>query len=239
MKKIIFYALIIPLIISCWDIQTGKPITGVAPGIWRGQFTIDGQAIPIMFEVLNTDNNKQIEVVFKTAEQQLKADSVRVWGDTMFIDFKKANTQLKVVCQIDQMDGFLYDKSGIEYPIVFAGHHAILHRFPDIRKTPKADLTGDWEITAYESQDSRITGRLRLVTQENKINGLLMIDSNEKITIEGCVQGTSIYLSGFNGKTVCLLKATIKNSKTLVSGTLITNKKSLFWEATSSAGVIK
>ena len=41
---------------------------------------------------LNTDNEKPIEIIFKTGGEELKADEVRVWGDTLFIEFYKNNT---------------------------------------------------------------------------------------------------------------------------------------------------
>lgn len=222
---------------SCWDLQTGKPVEGVASGVWRGTFLLGDQVVPIAYEVLNTDNDKPIEIIFKTAKQELKADEVRVWGDTLFIEFYKTNSVLKVVYQIDKMDGLLYDKTGDAYPIVFAGQYAMMHRFVDIRKTPTANLTGEWLVSATGEQDSLINGNVRLAANNNYLEGTLNLNGNS-ILLEGTVQGDKFYLSGFDGKTVALFSATIGESKKLNQGNLKINQQSFFWEGKPMAGVV-
>ncbi len=237
MRLLILLLLTALLFPACFDLQTGEPINGIALGTWRGAFILEDQVVPVMYEISSSDKGKTFEVVFKTAQQKLKADAVRLWGDSLFIDFHKTNSQLRLVCQIDQMDGFLYDNTEQEYPIVFTGQNAIMHRFPDIRKTPTADLTGDWQLEANSNQDSTQNARIRLVAQENYIEGKLLMKDRADIVLEGTVQGDKLYLSGFDGKTACLLSATIEHSKKLTQGNLKLNNKSFFWEAEAAAGV--
>ncbi len=232
--KFLLLAFSFSILCSCWDIKTGKPVHSVAPGVWRGNFMLNDQSVPVMFEV---SDHKLMNLTFKTGQNELRADSLRMFGDTLFAHFYKTNTMLKVVCQIDQMDGFLYDNSGDEYPIAFAGQNAILHRFPAVRNKPLANLTGDWEMKANVSKDSTIYARVRFVAKENYIEGVLFMNDEFSIALEGTVQNDLLYLSGFDGKNVCLLNATILNNKTLSKGSLILNNKNFFWEATASAGL--
>lgn len=233
--RVLFFCLFIVIsFTSCWDIQIPNELEGLAPGQWKGTFLLDGHTVPVMYEVLMAD--KKIDFVFKTAGQELKADSVRKWGDTLFVNFNKTNTQLKLIYQIDQMDGFLYDQTGTEYPIVFAGQHGIQQRFPDVRKAPIAEITGNWQIKANVSQDSTLTGNIRLVAKNNYVEGQLQL-GNQNIAIEGAIQGEKLYLSGFDGKTIAYLSAIVKDSKLLTDGKLYLNTKSYFWEAAAVAGV--
>lgn len=238
MRIFIFLLLFATLCSSCWDLQIGTPVQGIAPGTWRGAFMLENHAVPVMYEVLNTSNDKPIEVIFKTGKEELKADRVKIWGDTVTLFFDKTNTHLKLVYQIDQMDGFLYNNDNDNYPIVFAGQHAIMHRFPVVRKEPKADLTGDWTVTANVGQDSTVTGNIRFSTNENYIEGKLTLANQKVLTLEGAVQDDKIYLSGFDGKRACWLSATIADSKSLVEGSIIINEATYFWEGNAVAGVI-
>lgn len=240
MRILLLLTFVAVILTSCWDLQTGEPIRGVAPGTWRGVFKLDDQVVPIIYEIRSADKDKPIEFIFKTAKTELKADHVKIWGDTLFADFKASNTQLKIIYQIDQMDGFLYDHSGAEYPIAFAGINGILHRFPDVRKEPIADLTGEWKVNAVVGPDSTTQGVLRITAKQNYVEATLKLaNQNKELLLEGTVQGSKLYLSGFNGKTVSWLSANINDSKTLNQGNLKLNNKSFFWEAQSSAGVMQ
>lgn len=239
MRILLFFVSIAILLTSCWDLRTGTDIEGFAPGTWRGVFKLEDQRVPVMYEIKNSNNDKPIEFTFKTEQQDIAADSAIILGDTLFAYFGATNTYLKIIHQVDQMDGFLYDKAGAEYPIAFAGIYGIQHRFPDVRKTPKANLTGEWKITATVEKDSTLEGTLRISTDgKNKATASLQFPTYpQKIYLEGTVQASKIHLSGFDGKTVCWISANIGSAKKLNQGNLKLNNKGYFWEAVSNAGI--
>ena len=68
--KFFFLAFSFSLLCSCWDIQTGKPVHSVAPGIWRGNFLLNDQSVPVMFEV---SDNKSMELTFKKIQEYKEA----------------------------------------------------------------------------------------------------------------------------------------------------------------------
>lgn len=236
MRLFVSFILLSLFLSSCWDFQTGTPIEGFAPGKWRGVFKTKDQTIPVTFEVRTNEENKPFDIVFKTGKQVIKAEAVRTYGDTLYMSFQNGNTELKVVYQVDQMDGFLYYKNNERYPVLFAGQYGLNYRFPDVRKEPTADLTGDWNINASITKDSTIQGNLRLQVQKNYAEGTLLFEG-ESIALEGTVQHDKIYLSGFDGQTVCLVNATILDSKTLSKGSMLINDINYVWSAQASAGV--
>lgn len=239
LRSLLFFIFIAILSTSCWDLRTDTPIEGFAPGVWRGVFKLEDQAVPVIYEIKNSNNDKPIKFTFKTKQQDVEADSAIIWGDTLFAYFGAANTYLKIIHQVDQMDGFLYDNTGAEYAIPFAGIYGIQQRFPDVRKTPKANLTGEWKITATVEKDSTLEGTLRISTDgENKATGSLQFPTYpQKIYLEGTVQASKVHLSGFDGRTVCWVSANIESAKKLNQGNLKLNNKGYFWEAESSAGI--
>jgi hypothetical protein len=239
MRILLFFISIAILLTSCWDLQTGTDIEGFAPGTWRGVFKLDDQAVPVMYEIKNSNNDKPIGFTFKTEQQDIAADSAIIFGDTLFAYFGASNTYLKIIHQVDQMDGFLYDNTREEYPIAFAGIYGIQHRFPNARKTPKVNLTGEWKLTATIEKDSTLEGTLRISTDgKNKVTASLQFPTYpQKIYLEGTVQASKVHLSGFDGKTVCWISANIESSKKLTQGNLKLNNKGYFWVAESNAGI--
>lgn len=239
MRILLLFVAISILLTSCWDLRTGPDIEGFAPGTWRGVFKLDDQAVPVIYEIRNSNNDKPIEFIFKTEQQNITADSAIIWGDTLFAYFGASNTYLKIIHQVDQMDGFLYDKTGAEYPIAFAGIYGLQHRFPDVRKTPKANITGEWKIIATVENDSTLEGTLRISTDgKNKATASLQFPTYpQKIYLEGTIQASKIHLSGFDGKKVCWISANIESAKKLSQGNLKLNNQGYFWEAESNAGI--
>lgn len=221
---------------GCWDIQTGQPIDAFAPGLWRGQFHLDQQSVPVLYEVHNTDNERPIAFVFRTADQQVISDTAYYFGDTLYAFFEEANTYLRATYQIDQMDGHLYDATEQRYPIRFSAIKGPKHRFPNIRETPLANLTGEWNLSAGYAQDSSATGTLRLSTQNNTATGQLRFGEGT-YTVEGTIQGNKLYLSGFDGQTVVWISALVMDANHLDKGSLRLNDQTYYLRAHSAAGV--
>jgi len=235
-----YLAILLPclfLMISCLDLQTGKPFKGVASGNWKGTFVVDDQKIPIIFEVQNTNNKQEPVFIFKNGQTTVKSDRVKIWGDSLFVYFNQSKKQLKLGFEVDKMEGFLFDEDQASYPIKFYGQHAIPNRFPDVRQAPKADLTGTWKVKANSKKDSLMHAQLNIATDNNYAEGELIIADSLRIPLEGTVQREKIYLSGFDGDNVCLLYAQIGSAEALVQGNLLINTQQFFWTGRSVAGV--
>ena len=236
MLRLFVFLLFLGSLSSCWDLKTGDPIDAFAPGLWQGRFYLDQQMVPVLYDVQNTDNERPIVFVFRTADEQLVSDTVYYYGDTVFAYFDAHQTYLKAIYQIDQMEGFLYDQSARNYPIRFTGLKGPKHRFPNIREQPIADLTGEWTLNAGITQDSSITGSLRLTAQNNTATGTLLLQG-KTYKMEGTVQGNKLYLSGFDGRTITWLGTLIQDANTLDKGTLRVNEDFYYLTAKSKAGI--
>lgn len=237
MRYLVFSIITICLLSSCWNIKKGEPIEGVAPGTWRAIFKLGRQNVPILYEVKNSNNEKPLQLSFNTGEQKVISDTAYLFGDTLFAHFEKAQTKLKVVYQIDQMNGYLYDQKRQFYPIEFSGIKGPRHRFPNIRSKPIIELTGEWSMIANVKEDSSTTATLRLIAMDNKVAGTIYRKNGQSYPLEGTVQGAKLYLSGFDGKHVVWINANIKDNQHLDEGSFRVNEESFFWKATRKAGV--
>ncbi|MCP4438035.1 MAG: hypothetical protein GY810_03750 [Aureispira sp.] len=223
--------------LGCLGIEKGKPFEHVAPGNWRGVFIVEGEKIPITFNINSSEEGQPQNFVFFNGEHQLQSDSLRFWGDTVYVYFDDAQSHLRLIYEVNLMEGHWFDKTEKSYPISFQAQNAQTHRFPNIRMTPVDNITGTWAVKAIVSQDSTLETQLRIATEKNKATGSLVIDNNTSIPLEGTIQGDKIYLSGFDGRHICLFNATIADLTALHEGVLIINNESMFCTAQVIAGV--
>ncbi len=237
MRLLSIFILLFLLTNSCYDLQTGRAFNKIASGNWRGTFLIEDEQVPILFEIKNTDNDKDIKLIFKDGENIVEADEVRIWGDSLFAVFKKTKKQFRLKFEVDQMNGFLYDNTHQSYPIQFTAQYAVAQRFPDVRIRPVADLTGSWSIEANYGKNITAKGNLSIVAQKNKAKGHLQLETGIDMEVEGTIQGNQIYLSGFDGGVACLLYAEIANGQSLIKGSLIANQEKYTWFANAVAGI--
>lgn len=229
--------LIIVSQISCFGIEKGKTFEHVAPGNWRGAFVIESEKIPITFDINSTEEGKPINFVFFNGEEQLKSDRLKFWGDTVYAYFDKSHSYLRLVYDVNLMQGHWFDETGENYPIAFQAQNAITHRFPDVRTTPTENITGTWAVKAIVDQDSTLNPQLRIATKKNNATGTLILNSDISIPLEGTVQGSKVYLSGFDGKHICMFSASIADENALHEGKLLINNQSMFCTAQAIAGV--
>lgn len=223
--------------ISCLGIEKGKAFEHVAPGNWRGVFVVESEKIPVTFDINSTDAGKPTDFVFFNGEQQLKSDQLKFWGDTVYVYFNKQQSHLRLTYEVNLMEGHWFDETGQSYPIAFIAQNAITHRFPDVRTTPTENITGTWTVKAIVDQDSTLNTQLRIATDQNKATGTLFLQPNISIPLEGTVQGAKVYLSGFNGKHICMFSASIADKNALHQGKLFINNQSMFCTAQATAGV--
>lgn len=237
MKTLYYLVAIVSLFLlyGCWGIQTGKPLNNIAPGEWRGVFMLDEQhkdRVPLVFQVLTNDSNKTVGLAFKNGSQVIQSDSLRFWGDTLFVYFRQQQTYMKLIYEVNLMEGWLYTSNEAEYPLEFQAQSGRFPRFPDVRRTPIHDINGQWSVLMEGAADSLQTVVLDINTKGNYAEANLKMNDGQSFVLEGSIQGDQIYMSGFDGKNVLMLSALATNPKSLQKGHLSINYEKRLFMAT-------
>ena len=234
MIKGIFYVACFCMLCACWDIQQGQPLHFVASGNWKGDFNLKDQSVPILFEVSSSEDS--IEFSFINGASTIRPESFSRLGDTVYLGFDGGMTTLKLVGNVDRMDGFLLDKTQGEYPIAFAAQNGNFQRFPNIRKKPVMNLTGEWALNISIDGDSMQAASIRFVANENDLEALLQW-GKQTIALAGTVQNDVLYLSSYDGATVYFFNAKIDPLGKLYKSKLLLNNVSYYCDAELMAGV--
>lgn len=235
MKNLIHILLLTIIFLAlggCWAIQKGNTYEGLAPGIWRGLFMIGegelAEKVPINFEVLNSDNDQPIQLEFINGASRLKADSLRFWGDTLYVYFHNTPKYLRLIHEAGLVEGFLYDGTKKEYPIEFYAQYGEKHRFLDLRKPPTSDISGAWAMDILDETGEIIAARLDLTVHKNKVLATLKTEQDSlPQSLEGTIQSDKILLSAFTGEQVLFFRADLRDSVTLGRATIYFNERVL------------
>lgn len=188
-----------------------------AEGVWRGEFTIDGDPIPFNFEVKGkraqdatfTLLNGTRTDKFKVTPRDDGTFSVRMNTYDAVLEGKVSEDGSHLVGQYKDL---VPSRNGARN-LAFTAEQGAAWRFvkPGQDEAPAADLSGKWAVQTIDKaarQDKR--NQVALLKQEgNRLSGVFMTVVGDTRELEGTVQGNRFYLSGFSGPSPLLIRGTI------------------------------
>lgn len=245
-KRIRFAALwaMVLLLSSCFSIErNGKEFGRLAPGSWRGVFTLDdGEKVPVNFTVNPEDPTRW---TFIDGKGQTVPDSLRFVVDTIYCRFK--DSYLKLVYEYNLMEGYLYPTNRGHYPVKFLAQNGAYPRFPDYHPADLPagmdGLSGTWTLRLQDEQSqpgdtASVQARLQIDVPETGSSALdarLQADlpGGERVEMElrGIVQKNKVYFSGFNGTYVTFLSAAVLDGDAMGNGSLRFQQRRYYCDA--------
>jgi hypothetical protein len=233
MKNFIKILVILAVFVNlygCFAIQKGDQYKHIAPGIWRGLFLFGEDSladkVPVNFEV--KAKGDKISLEFINGKSRVKADSLRFWGDTLYAWFDNHKKYLRVIYEPGLVEGYYYDSEKKNYPIEFYAQYAQKHRFIDLRKKAIHDISGVWAMDILDEAENIIPTKLEIAVDKNKVTAMMLMEKDSLPTeLEGTIQHDKLFLSAFTGDRIILVKAVLKDAKTLGQGSIRINTKEL------------
>jgi peroxiredoxin len=200
-----------------------------AEGIWRGEFTVDGEAIPFNFEVRGRDA-KGATFTLINGNRRDNFVVERVADDTISVPMNTYDAALSIrIVDGKHLTGEYQDlvpnrKGARNLP--FTAEHGKTWRFVEPGKdvAPGGDLNGKWAIQQADKSLVSVGGRaetnateianrrgqVALLQQDgNRLGGVFMTAVGDSRELEGTIQGNRFYLSHFSGPSPRLIKGTL------------------------------
>lgn len=185
-------------------------------GVWRGEFTVDGEAIPFNFEVKGTDaRDAKFTLLNGTRRDNFVVE--RVSADTLSVPMNTYDAAL-VFTVVDgktlrgEYRDLVPSRQGARN-IPFTAEHGKSWRFVEPGKDVAAegDLSGKWAVTQLD-KSARADKREQVALLEqkgNELTGVFMTVVGDTRELQGTVQGNRFVLSHFSGPSPRLIKGTI------------------------------
>ncbi|MBP7185056.1 MAG: TlpA family protein disulfide reductase [Saprospiraceae bacterium] len=236
---------------SC--LEAPNTYSGLPPGIWRGILKLDytppvnkevkaedvtsgrlkieevpeGE-LPFNFEVKYITKDSFI-LEFRNADERIVASNIkfgrdiRTAKDTLYVEFPEYDSYISAICKESVIEGKFVIRTKENSDIKFVAYQGKDYRFSELKKTPIADVSGDWEV--YFGQDSTDIEKAigRFSQNGNYLSGTFLTETGDYRFMEGTVQGNKLYLSCFDGSH-CFLIAALITDKDHIEGNFRSGK---------------
>ncbi len=208
-------ARVVPLTVLLTGTALADPAAFPKEGTWRGEFNVNGQALPFNFEI----KGRRAEDATLTLINGTRRDNFKVTQPTPDTIFVKMNTYDAALEAKIESSGRLVGVYKSLVPsqrsgdLPFVGEYGKNYRFVDAAHSvaPAKNLSGKWAIQII-SKDAG-NSQVALLKQEgNKLGGVFMTVVGDTRELEGTLQGDKFYLSGFSGPSPVLISGTVDES---------------------------
>lgn len=215
------------LLMACVSAATALAGTAKFPneGVWRGEFTVDREAIPFNFELKGKDAaGAKFSLINGSRRDHFVVE--RVSDDELSVPMNTYDAALvfKIVdgkhIQGEYRDLVPKRKGARNLP--FTAEHGKSWRFVDPAKQAAADvdLNGKWALR--QADDAQLRDNNNSNERDNRRNqvglfkqngthlsGVIMTSVGDSRELEGTVQGNRFYLSHFSGPSPRLIKGSL------------------------------
>ncbi|MFC4313934.1 peroxiredoxin family protein [Steroidobacter flavus] len=193
-------------------------------GVWRGEFTVDGEAIPFNFEVKGKDAaGAKFSLINGTRRDHFVVE--RVSDDELSVPMNTYDAALAIkIVDGKHLQGEYRDlvpkrKGARNLP--FTAEYGRSWRFVEPSKQAAAavDLTGKWALHQADDAELRDKNNNERDNRRNQVglfkqdgthlSGVIMTSVGDTRELDGIVQGNRFYLSHFSGPSPRLIKGTV------------------------------
>lgn len=228
---------------ACIGIGTGEPFDKIPSGKWHCTFVFDNATdkVPVIIEVTGTNKKEeQTKIFIVSGDNRLEPDRIAFVEDTLFCYFDQDQTCLKLnyryKMEVSHMKGkFMDQRSNASFiPIMTEVLYRSVDRFPDYHPIGDIQPEGEWDITVTSDKGKSAEGKLSIERKGKLLKSTIRLQSDLvsfDTHLEGIAQKDQIYMSGFNGKYVIGLEATVYGETVIDKGTLRLNRRKYYLTA--------
>ena len=181
--------------------------------------------LPFTFEVIYENENEfRVEVINGAERIVVPKEDIyigldrRVGKDTFLIKFPIYESYIKGLFESRVMEGEWVVTNRENYRIPFVAKFGKNYRFTQLKKTPKIDVSGKWEVhfQGLEDPDDNWPGIGEFKQEGNKLEGTFRTETGDYRYLEGTIQDKKVYLSVFDGAHAFLFEAKILEDNSMV-----------------------
>lgn len=220
-----------------------NPHDSIAPGIWRATLKLEGKGfdkkfkakdrseqlkdeitggeLPFNFEV-KYENGNEVYLEIINGEERIKVDDItigrnrRTGTDTLTIAFPHYESRIEAIYEENVMEGKWIVETKENYKIPFVAFHGRDYRFSTLRKQPKIDLSGKWEVHFSPDTEDEYPAIGEFKLEGNHLTGTFQTETGDFRFLEGTMQANKVYLSCFDGSHAFLYEAKVLDDDTMI-----------------------
>jgi len=188
-------------------------------GIWRATLmTTSGAVIPFNFEVIDSANQKFLDVI--NGNERFRVNEISTVSDSIFIQMPLFDSEIRVKIRNGSLNGqwikHFADSSEI---MMFEAKKGYSWRFFKANTKPEFVVSGRWSAAFNDTKTGNVVQAIAEFTQKDgRIFGTFLTSTGDYRFLEGTVSDDKIYLSCFDGSHAYLFTGKILNKNSIVDG---------------------
>jgi len=188
-------------------------------GIWRATLmTTSGAVIPFNFEVIDSANQKFLDVI--NGNERFRVNEISTVSDSIFIQMPLFDSEIRVKIRNGSLNGqwikHFADSSEI---MMFEAKKGYSWRFFKANTKPEFVVSGRWSAAFNDTKTGNVVQAIAEFAQKDgRIFGTFLTSTGDYRFLEGTVSDDKIYLSCFDGSHAYLFTGKILNKNSIVDG---------------------
>lgn len=182
-------------------------------GKYLAQLQATEDQVPFFLFLQPNENSYIAEI--HNGDEVLEYDEVYVSQDSITIVMGIFDAEINAAIQKDgSLRGHFVKNNLQDYRIPFFANKSTDQRFPTV-DSPSFDFTGKWK-TVFQDSKGESYEAIGIFEQEgNKINGTFLTKLGDYRFLEGNVDGSTFYLSAFDGSHVYYFEGNVDENETI------------------------
>lgn len=196
--RLILHLLSVSFLFSCSTKQALKP------GAWRGLVDVQGQELPMNFEVAVNDNEYQITL--KNLDEKILLDEIEIKDDSVIMHMHIFDTEIRAKIDGETLSGYYTKNYEKDYKLPFTASFGKEYRFVEVSNDTFEDFSGTYDVDFVHEGDTTVAVGIFNQTG-NQVSGTFLTTIGDYRYLEGNVVNDQMMLSTFDGNHSFLFKA--------------------------------
>jgi len=174
---------------------------------------------PVVFNMtIKQEKNKPVWIIRNDVER-LRVDSIRMKGDSLFVDMPFFDSRMAVSTKDKVLRGFWYKgTTTADLVMPLEATPGISWRFRPIEGDAAVNITGRYAVEFTRPDGSRRKSVAEFRQVKNRLTGTFLNPSGDYRYLEGIVTGDSLMLSCFDGSHAYYFGARLNKDRTIENG---------------------
>jgi len=182
------------------------------PGWWRGLIHLQGQELPMNFEVLQSKDKYTVNL--KNMDEKILLDEVNVTDDSVIMIMHIFDAEIHAKINGDKLEGYYIKNFEKDFKLPFAATFGEEHRFVKTSDTPVEDFSGKYAVEFVHEKDTTVSVGI-FNQNKNELTGTFLTPTGDYRYLQGNVTDGQMMLSTFDGHHAFIFKARKNEDGTL------------------------
>lgn len=212
------------LLFACSDASVENTVSAekestrlLQAGPWRGVIEIQGRKLPFQADIAYPAQAATPRVEFINGEERVPVEEVHISKDRVAFVLPAFNTRMDLRFADGKLSGTLtkINTGEVEQKMPVTLTPGESHRFFEMHKPAKADVSGRWRVMFQEPDGRNYPAVAEFKQQGAEVTGTFLTPTSDYRYLAGAVRDNRLYLSAWDGFHVFLFEADIQDDGSL------------------------